>query len=230
MAITLDSALNLNMGPSKSLVTSQTISKDDTFTIELTDGGDDENADNRNHGQEKKAIVNTYEQSKDSNCKSTTDSPKKPKRLPPPRPFKRHISLPASIFMSYILAEQNRSLKAKGSMANIADGIEESSNRSDSDLRNTSNDRFATRKLAKIAGSYSSTESTDTQDKIQGYSSNASESSEYLNCYSDSENKGNLSREDSENEEFGKKAFTSEIERKSLVLRYMRRLVRQVNI
>lgn len=260
MSITLDNVLNL--GPKRS-----SFSKDDNFTFDLLRlehqhslvadiDEDDHGSWNRfqdDHGMIRLSRGGTGNGGDPGNLNLTNEPVPNPGRrqLPPPRPFTRHISLPASIFMTYLLAEQNFKNKEKRSSLNNNERDRYSKSAKDFHRQN---ERFGTRKLTKIDGSYSSNEESLEGEEISGArnedelgingdidnSSMASEDSRQgddpshifsrnssTKDYDHRRGVITMNSEDDDKDDEEEKAFTSEIERKSLVLRYMRKLVRQ---
>jgi len=117
-----------------------------------------------------------------------------------PKPFRRHISLPASVFMKYIFDHDNKAA--------------ESSN----DTPSKRNNRLP--KINSISGRGS------TENIYEDSCSNDNDSDSISNL----SNNDWVSRSDSidlEQEEFENQAFTSDIEKRSLIVRHMRRLIRQ---
>lgn len=237
MSITLDNVLNLY--PKRS-----SFSKDDNFTFDLLRlenqmiSDIDQDDTRRRFEDENAARIRNF------SITTTTTSAAGGRRLPPPpRPFRRNISLPASIFMSYLMAEQN--FKNKEKRTSLQQQPKEF----------FTNERFSSRKLTKIDGSYSSNESTEAEESTSpindtGNNEEIDSSSMAEESESGDSRRGGgadtplsaqnadlgamimsgaesgeeeLDRED----EQAQQAFTSDIERKSLVLRYMRKLVRQ---
>lgn len=232
MSITLDNALNLN--PRRRSFASP-LSKDDSFTFDLIRLENQAQREFQDTNMDTNSEISSRRnnQSDDENGKvrytsrTTSNGDFNGRRPPPPRPFRRHISLPASIFMSYLMAEQNLLQEKRVSL-----------------YEPFRNERFAARKLSKIDGSCSSHESSTEAEGDEIINSSSNEDGQIIqggdsssSYASDSPRDTPLfqpmsivssgSAEELNHDDQDEQAFTSEIERKSLVLRYMRKLIRQ---
>jgi len=300
MSITLDTVLNLGSTPVSDWA-NRSMSKDDIFTVDLRvehldedsqldetqnelkelEQNDeplliqDDNSSTTHLEENMKGKVATEEMDGKNDCgspekKIKTDSI--PRKRPPLRPFRRQISLPASIFMSYLLAaEKNLATKADNNNGQRKTDFSGMQNHNSLKKINQNNSQVvygSRRILSKINGSCSSSnESTEEHDHNEeegsegnvgememrslmtsvddsSLSSSTTTTPIYLNGdelslgQDDTRNKdvssissNRMSFSDAQDDNTGhvdsSAAFTSEIERRSLLLRYMRRLIRQ---
>jgi hypothetical protein len=277
MSITLDNVLKL--GPKRTGSWNRSMSRDDIFTVDLhVEEVSDDNQNNDDEDQpetitsssENEETVQLHAHDKTFTSSETETimnervgevvrpllSINGSRRLPPPpRPFRRHISLPASIFMNYLLAaEKNLTKNGVESGGNKKYPHQQQRvNRKKEGLNNRNNDsRCSSRRLlTKIDGSCSSsTESAEEQDNdfedishpdqdgvvvmTSGESASFDDSSSATNTpiyLNSSELDLAENRKEALSVEEGldrdSPAFTSEIEKRSILLRYMRRLIRQ---